>query len=105
MHSPDSRATEMPSGFKKQYYGMFCSDWQAGVLTGQYYRTKYQFTVKMDAPPSNFKSLFYRVWRTEFSQLKVPKRHNRFSKCDWCVILKSNMESARQAHDLEEVMY
>lgn len=103
-HSPDCRVTELPSGFKVHFYDMFCADWKKGLLKGVYNRSAGRSVGKnAEKPPS--KALFYRVWRTEFPHLKVPKRNNRFSKCDWCTGLKTHLESARTRGDQEEVNY
>lgn len=103
-HSPDCRVTELPSGFKCHFYDMFCAEWKKGLLTGLYHRSAGRSVGKnANKPPS--KSLFYRVWRLEFPNLKVPKRNNRFSKCDWCTGVKTHLESARQKGDQEEVNY
>jgi hypothetical protein len=100
--SPDMRVTELPSGTKIQYYELFCETWKAGVLTGVSYRSRHRWT-KMDQPPS--KSLFYKVWREEFSALHVPKRQNRFSKCDFCTQCKTNISAARSAGDVVELNF
>lgn len=102
-HSPDCRVTELPSGFKANFYEMFVEAWKEGLLTGEYYRGEKHMAEGNFKPPS--KALFYRVWRNEFPDLKVPKRHNRFSKCDWCTTLKAHLETARHSGDREEVKY
>jgi hypothetical protein len=100
--SPDTRSTELPDGHKCHYYDMFRAHWAEGVLHGLYYRSRDRFS-DPTKPPS--KSLFYKVWRCEFSSLKVPKRHNRFSKCDWCVTIKSNIQMAHNGGDKDEATY
>lgn len=103
-HSPDCRVTELPSGFKIQFYDLFKLEWFRGLKDGVYTRTAKSMEGKFkDKPPS--KDLFYRVWRQEFPHLKVPRRNNRFSKCDHCVTLKQHLESARQSGDQDEVRF
>jgi hypothetical protein len=112
--SPDTRGHELPSGFKRDYYEMFCNDWNLGVLNGAYTRSKNKFkkqptkanaeNLDLDPPndgagdEANLKppsiSFFYRVWRTEFKDVTVPRRHNRFSKCDLCCSLKGQLGRA-----------
>ena len=94
--SPDMKKTELPSGTKKNYYEMFCEAWKEGVLKGLYHRSRGFFMDPLK-PPSQ--SLFYRVWRTEFNSLYVPKRQNRFSKCDWCCTAKLNISESQNAGD------
>ena len=96
--SPDTRVIELPAGHKIDFYEVFCKEWERGYLTGEYYRSK--FPNRTD-PPS--KTLFYKVWRNEFNALSVPRRQNRFSKCDTCCALRSNLEAARITHDEEAV--
>ena len=97
--SPDCRLTELPSGSKVQYYEMFCEEWKNGLESGMYYKSRKKN--QPTAPPS--KSLFYSVWRKEFNGLIVPKRHNRFSKCDDCVRAKLSLQMARTNKDLDEL--
>lgn len=99
--SPDCRLTELPSGSKVQYYEMFCEEWKSGLETGMYYKSRNGRGEKASEPPS--KSLFYSVWRKEFSGLIVPKRHNRFSKCDDCVRAKLSLQQARNNRDWDEL--
>jgi hypothetical protein len=102
--SPDTRVTELPSGHKADYYDMFRGEWTVLVRQGVYHRTKFPFS-DPNKPPS--KSFFYKVWRTQFAHIGVPKRQNRFSKCDWCVSLKHNLQCARESRckDYVEVQY
>lgn len=109
--SPDTRFSELPSGSKIDYYRMFCEEWQEGLLTGVYYRSYHVFKkgvtsdndaelecdVINQAPPSL--SFFYKVWRAEYGHLKVPKKQNRFSKCDWCGHLKSQIALAKEVEE------
>jgi hypothetical protein len=112
--SPDTRGHELPSGFKRDYYDMFVKDWNDGVLNGAYTRTRNKFKKvqpkakenNVDLEPPNDDagdeanttapsiSFFYRVWRTEFKDVTVPRRHNRFSKCDLCCSLKGQLGRA-----------
>ena len=100
--SPDMRVSELPSGTKVQYYEMFKNEWEEGVMKGLSFRSRHKWTKVNEAPS---KSLFYKVWRSEFKALKVPKRQNRFSKCDWCSMAKLCIQAANTANDLEEVKY
>ena len=97
--SPDMRCTELPSGSKVQYYELFCKEWTDGLQKGLYYKSRNKD--KMDQPPS--KAYFYSVWRQEFSGLIVPKRINRFSKCDECVRAKLTLQQARTNNDHDEI--
>ena len=94
--SPDMKNTELPSGTKCHYYEWFCEEWKEGVLTGLYHKSRKQLVDPLK-PPS--KSFFYKIWRNEYSCLHVPKRQNRFSKCDWCVMCKENIDQSRAAGD------
>lgn len=109
--SPDTRFSELPSGSKVDYYRMFCEEWEQGLLTGVYYRTYHVFK-KGEKPPAEAElecevlnrappslSFFYKVWRAEYGQLKVPKKQNRFSKCDWCGHLKSQIALAKEVEE------
>ena len=98
-HSPDMRLTELPSGSKVQYYELFCKEWEDGLQKGLFYKSRNKD--KLDQPPS--KAYFYSVWRQEFSGLIVPKRINRFSKCDECVRAKLSLQQARVNNDHDEV--
>lgn len=98
-HSPDCRLTELPSGSKIQYYEMFCEEWKSGLESGMHYKSRKK--TESTKPPS--KSLFYAIWRKEFNGLIVPKRHNRFSKCDDCVRAKLSLQQARNNHDGDEL--
>ena len=96
--SPDTRLMELPSGHKIVYYQLFCEDWKRGFLTGEYYRSA---RPRSEEPPS--RALFYKVWAREFPSLMVPKRQNRFSKCDTCCALRANLDAARKSGDQDAV--
>ena len=98
--SPDMRCTELPSGSKVQYYELFCKEWEDGLKKGLYYKSRNKDAI--EKPPS--KAYFYSVWRQEFSGLIVPKRINRFSKCDECVRAKLSLQQARSNNDHDEVL-
>ncbi len=90
-------------GSKNNYYEMFVEDFKAGLSNGLYFRKKVNPDdpdCKID-PPS--RSLFYKVWLTEFGGLVVPKRQNRFSKCDCCINYKCQLDESRKNLDFEGV--
>lgn len=91
--SPDQRCIELPVGHKVHYYQMFCKEWEEGLLTGRYTQLK----PCCEKPPS--KALFYKVWRRDFSALKVPVRSARFSKCDTCVSYKAAIMDAKKSRE------
>lgn len=93
--SPDLKTVELPMGRKNHYYLLFVEGWRAGVEAGIYQGDP-------DKPPSL--DLFYKVWRRDFNALKVPKRSNRFSKCETCIERRQAIDNARELKDVAAIL-
>lgn len=98
--SPDLTTVELPMGRKNHYYMLFAEGWKPGVLSGVY--TQGNRTLDPDMPPSI--DLFYKVWRRDFNALRVPKRSNRFSKCETCIERRQAVDNARQLRDSAAIL-
>jgi hypothetical protein len=97
--SPDIRNTELPMGSKLNYYEMFVEDWKAGISNGLYFRKKVDPLNPENDPEPPSCSLFYKIWAIDFGSLVVPRRQNRFSKCDICINYKAQLDEARRNRD------
>jgi hypothetical protein len=50
-------------------------------------------------PPPSY-SFFCKVWKSDFSgDYKIPRHHRRFTQCNWCAELKSNLKHATDPED------
>ena len=99
--SPDTKHTELPLGSKANYYDMMVEDWKVGVANGLYFSKRVNPDALENNPPPPSRSLFYKVWAMDYGSLIVPRRQNRFSKCDTCVNYKAQVEEARRNREYE----
>jgi len=61
-------------------------------------KVKEELMAKFPCPSYQF---FCKVWKSDFNgEFKIPRRHRRFTQCNWCAELKANIKHASREDKL-----
>jgi len=95
--SPDQKKHELPSANTRKFmYEKFKTDWDDGVLSGDYIRKHFGRMKAEDREQNPNKcpgyEYFTKVWKEEFDEyITIPRHCKRFAMCNWCAELKNRI--------------